>query len=150
MELSDNLVSVDFPGDIEYIPDVRRFLSNLINLKPYSRRFAFRMEIIIDELCTNAIKFGNLRVGEFVSVRCKIGEESVTLDVCNPSADPKEILNLRKAIATGGAGMADTPEGIIVGRGIQIVKILCNSIQVLEENGTVVLIVKKKEENEEL
>ncbi len=75
MDQTEQVVTVDFPGDIDYIPDIRRFFSNLISIRSFSRRFAFRIEVIIDELCNNAIKFGKLHVGEFVNVRlCNKGK----------------------------------------------------------------------------
>jgi len=149
MENSEHLVTVDFPGDIEYIPDIRRFLSNIISLRSFSRRFAFRMEIIVDELCNNAIKFGNLRVGEFVTITCRVRDEEVVVDVSNPGSDEKEVRNLKKAVAAG-AGEAEAPADFVIGRGIQIIKILSSSVQVLDNGGTMVRVTKKKIENEDL
>jgi anti-sigma regulatory factor (Ser/Thr protein kinase) len=149
MEMTEQLVTIDFPGDIEYIPDIRRFLANLISLRSFSRRFSFRMEIIVDELCNNAIKFGNLRVGEFVTITCRVRDNEVVMEVCNPGSDEKEVRNLKKAVAAVSAE-SDASADFVMGRGVQIIKILSNSVQVLENNGTVVRVVKKKIENEDL
>ncbi|MFH0919311.1 MAG: ATP-binding protein [Fibrobacterota bacterium] len=143
--LGEHLVAIDFPGDIEYIPDVRRFISNIIGLREFSRRFTFRTEIIIDELCNNAIKFGRLKVGEFISLSCKISDAAVTLEVFNPGADEKELGRLRRAIAEE----ADSPDAP-AGRGIRIIKILCSSIEIEERGGTLVRILKQKSLSDDL
>lgn len=148
MEPNEHLITVDFPGDIEYIPDIRRFFSNLISLKAFSRRFSFRVEIIIDELCNNAIKFGKLRVGEFVTVCCRVTDDEVVLDVTNPGSDEKDIRTLKRAFAAGADDEVPAEAG--VGRGIPIIKILSDSQHVLENNGTTVRVYKKKRENEDV
>jgi len=149
MEPNEFTVAVDFPGDIDYIPDVRRFLSNLISLRSFSRRYSFRMEIIIDELCSNAVKFGRLKVGEFIRLSCRIQDECVTLDVTNPGSDEKDVKNLKKAMLTSDSNDG-TLDDDIAGRGIQIIKILSTSVMVLEHEGTTVRVIKKKNDNEDL
>ncbi len=132
-------VSLDFPGDMEYVADVRRLLSNIISLRGYSRRFTFRMEIIIDELCSNAVKFGRLRIGEQISVSANIDDTSVEFVVSHPGTDPDGIIRLRQAIeaAKGGGG------SVVDGRGIQIVGILCDALSV-ETKGETVVVARKQ------
>jgi anti-sigma regulatory factor (Ser/Thr protein kinase) len=149
MERTEHTVTLNFPGDIEYVPDIRRFLATIISLRSFSRRFAFRMEIIIDELSTNAIKFGKLRVGEFVTIICRIRDNEVVLDVCSPGSEACDIQKLKKTIATDRS-QPEIPFDFSEGRGVPILKILCNSIQVLEQEGYTVRVIKKKNENEEL
>ena len=149
IDTPDLTLSVEFPGDLDYVPDVRRFLSNVISLRAFSRRFAFRMEIIIDELCNNAVKFGRLKVGEFVRIGCRIEPDGVTLDVFNPGADAKEIARLRKAVLAS-AQDSECEDDPLPGRGIQIIKILATSIQVPESEGTLVRVIKKKNDAEDL
>ena len=96
LPLGDHFVAIDFPGDIEYIPDIRRFISNIIALRDFSRRFTFRTEIIIDELCNNAIKFGRLKLGEFITLSCTLRDSGVVIEVFNPGADDQELANLHQ------------------------------------------------------
>lgn len=143
-------ISVDFPGDLEYVPDVRRFISNLIALRGFSRRFTFRMEIVIDELCSNAVKFGGLRVGDFITLTANLGEKEVAFDVSQPSASDEVVAQLRRSIALA-SGESDELAGLLPnGRGMQIVKILCDSIEVKSDNGTVVSIRKRWTPNDDL
>ncbi len=79
---------------------------------------------------------------------CVIRENEVMVEVCNPGSDPKDLSNLKRALAITGIE-DEVPKDVFVGRGIQIIKILSSSIQVLEKNVTVVRVIKKKIENEE-
>jgi anti-sigma regulatory factor (Ser/Thr protein kinase) len=144
----EHRVGIDFPGDIEYIPDVRRFISNIIALRDFSRRFTFRTEIIIDELCNNAVKFGRLKVGEFISLSCRINDGEVVIEVFNPGADDKETGNLRRIIAESPDAQAapDAPAG----RGVRIIKILCTRIEVEDRNGTRVRVIKQKSVSDDM
>ncbi|OGS36922.1 MAG: hypothetical protein A2293_11925 [Elusimicrobia bacterium RIFOXYB2_FULL_49_7] len=145
--VSTQTFSVDFPGDIEYIPPVRKFISRLINANAFSRRFTFRTEIIIDEVCNNAVKFGVFKGEDAVILTCRIEEGGVTIDVANPEGDPASVERLRRFLND------DLPDGDDTQpfRGMQIVKILCNSIEVKSLAGrTCVSIVKRKNHNEDL
>jgi anti-sigma regulatory factor (Ser/Thr protein kinase) len=143
-------VTIDFPGDLEYIPDVRRLLSNLISIKGFSRRFTFRMEIIIDELCSNAVKFGRLKVGEFVTVKANVKNEDVTLHVSHPGVDSESVAKLNNAISDVVTEDIGNRSIMSDGRGIQIVKILCDKLVVDTSQGTTVVAYKRWTPNDEL
>ncbi|MBL8027659.1 MAG: ATP-binding protein [Fibrobacteres bacterium] len=140
-------ITIDFPGDLEYVPDVRRLISNLISLRGFSRRFTFRMEIVIDELCSNAVKFGKLKIGEYVTVKADIEEADVRLHVSHPTFDADSVVKLKAAISDAGDdSSAASPDG----RGIQIVKILCDKLVVDVSKGTTVVAHKHWTPNDEL
>jgi anti-sigma regulatory factor (Ser/Thr protein kinase) len=143
-------VTIDFPGDLEYIPDVRRLLSNLISIKGFSRRFTFRMEIIIDELCSNAVKFGKLKIGEFVTVKADVKDSDVVLHVSHPSVDAESVAKLNRAISDNGSEDGGEKSSGPDGRGIQIVKILCDKLVVDISRGTTVVAHKRWTPNDEL
>lgn len=147
-ELQNQVYSIDFPGDIEYIPPVRKFVSRLINGRDFSRRFAFRTEIIIDEVCNNAVKFGKFRSNEFVNLTCRIKEDGVVIDIVNPGSDPRDVAKLKATL--GDAPEAGSADELSAERGLKIVKILCNSIEVVEEDNLCVRITKRKNESEDL
>jgi anti-sigma regulatory factor (Ser/Thr protein kinase) len=141
-------ITVDFPGDLEYIPDVRRLVSNLISLKGFSRRFTFRMEIVIDELCSNAVKFGRMKVGEFVTIKADVQDVDVTLHVSHPGVDTDNISRLMHAISDGGETGGNS--AFKDGRGVQIVKILCDRLTVDTSRGTTVVAHKRWTPNDDL
>jgi anti-sigma regulatory factor (Ser/Thr protein kinase) len=143
-------VTIDFPGDLEYIPDVRRLLSNLISIKGFSRRFTFRIEIIIDELCSNAVKFGRLKIGEFVTVKADVEDSHVVLHVSHPSVDTESVAKLNRAISDSGSEVDGEKPFNAEGRGIQIVKILCDKLLVDISKGTTVVAHKRWTLNDEL
>ncbi|OGJ86490.1 MAG: hypothetical protein A2487_14880 [Candidatus Raymondbacteria bacterium RifOxyC12_full_50_8] len=142
-----NPVMVDFPGDIDYIPLVRKFFANLINAHDFSRRFAFRTEIIIDELCNNTIKFGKPRIGESIKLSCDIQNDQIVLDIFSPRSMGVDIIKLKKAVEEkSGQKVAYESE---LERGIHIIKILCDDIQVFDKDDICIRVIKKREQGEE-
>lgn len=146
-DLKTLVYSIDFPGDIEYIPPVRKFLSHLINARDFSRRFAFRTEIIIDEVCNNAVKFGKFRGNEFINLTCRIEVDRVVMDVTNPGSDARDVQRLKQCLREEDDASADP---MSVERGMKIVKILCNTIEVIEGDNLCVRILKQKNQKEDL
>ena len=69
-EKRDCSVRVKFPGDLEYIPAVRKFVSEILQVCRFDQKFAFRSEIIIDEICNNAVTYGCTSQNASVTVVC--------------------------------------------------------------------------------
>jgi hypothetical protein len=43
-----HLLAVSFPGELEYIPLVRKMISEVLRVLKFSEKFTFRSEFIID------------------------------------------------------------------------------------------------------
>ena len=135
-------VFLDFPGDIDFIPEVRKFISNVIHVNKFSKRFSFRTEIIIDELCSNAVKFGHLEAGENIRLSCRVTQQAVVLNVINKRAQEKHLKRLSEAISKKTE--AQPFHEMESGRGIKIVKILADKVELVQEDGTCVRVTRKR------
>jgi anti-sigma regulatory factor (Ser/Thr protein kinase) len=115
-------------------------------MKAYSKRDAFRIEAIIDELCNNAIEHGNADLSTPIEVVCKIYRYQLELSIINQSSgstqEQSELDEFKKRI------QGEVPFNLNErrGRGIELVKMLCNEFKVATRDGqTIVKIIKKKE-----
>ncbi|MBD3421104.1 MAG: hypothetical protein GF398_13390 [Chitinivibrionales bacterium] len=51
-------IRLKFPGDIDYIPPIRKFIAETLQTVGFDSKFSYRSEIVIDEVCNNAVLFG--------------------------------------------------------------------------------------------
>jgi anti-anti-sigma factor len=138
--------SVSIPPILGYVPELRNLFSDIISRKGYSKRDAFRVEAIIDELCNNAIEYGSSGTGSAIQVQCKVFQYQMELLIMNQRVDEgqkaMDIDEIRKRIR------GDVPFNLNEkrGRGIELVKMLCDEFDVnLKDDMTIIRILKKKE-----
>jgi anti-sigma regulatory factor (Ser/Thr protein kinase) len=122
---------------------VRRFISGIAKQKGYTARDAFRIETIVDEIANNAIEHGDASQPE-ISVELRIDRRKFELLVRNKTLMDKAnqlkyVLEANKETAQSG----DTR-----GRGLALVKLISNSINVsIDKSGTEVKITKMREDS---
>jgi len=137
-------ITVTIPPALNFVPEMRSLFSGVALQKGYSKRDAFRIETIIDELCNNAVEHGARTPPQPVQVVCRIFRFHLEFSIINRNA------------ATGGDGVAEIQKRISGGapfdlnerrgRGIELVKMLCAEFSVSSENDkTIVKVIKKKE-----
>lgn len=131
----DNTVKLSFPTNMEYIPSVRKLFADCITAAGFNRRFSFRSEIVIDELCNNAIRHGSQDVDEYVTVYVEfITNDSLKITVENFNAELFSFKDLQTIINE------DAQDS---GRGIKIVKILGDSIKLNKKDCTSISVTRK-------
>lgn len=134
-----------FPSELRFVPAVRQLASRLASQKGYSRRDAFRIETIVDEICNNAVEHGKPRPDQNISLNMAIDRRKVEISVINRS-DPAKIVQLRKMLEKPhdiNTSSADERRG----RGLALVKLLSNDLSIdVSESGTRVHATKLKEE----
>ncbi len=132
---SENTIRLTFPANMEYIPSVRKFFADCITATGFSRRFTFRSEIVIDELCNNAIRHGSQAVNEAITVYIElVDEKTITITVENSVAEEFSNKDLKEIIQSSNGKC---------GRGIKIIKILCDSIVVNSKENTSISVTRK-------
>jgi anti-sigma regulatory factor (Ser/Thr protein kinase)/anti-anti-sigma regulatory factor len=135
-------IRVEMPPTLSAVPAVRRFASGIARQKGYSSRDAFRIETIVDEIANNAIEHGEAGQGGIV-IQFKIDRHRIELEVQNKTRLDKaehlrKLLN-EAAEEKGGFGQR--------GRGIALVKLISQSIDVsIDSAGTKVSVTKMRED----
>jgi len=133
---------LSFPGDIEYIPAIRKFVSEVLLVLQFSPKFAYRSEIIVDEICNNAVNYGCKTEDARIDLICNVYEDGIDFTVKDPGGDHQHIERLKNAISVQSDEKSNT------GLGLEIVRMLSESLNVVidEQNLTSVRIVRKRED----
>jgi len=141
------VITVKLPSDLEIIPSIRKFVSEVLQVSGFSAKFAFRAEIIVDAICNNAICYGSGGdTDSEVEVDCEIHSDRMEVVVKDRGGSASHIKRLQDAVRGDRSELPLTSESF--GMGLEIVKLLSESIEfnVDENNLTSVHVVRKREE----
>ncbi|MDR0330584.1 MAG: ATP-binding protein [Chitinispirillales bacterium] len=141
-------ISVRLPSDLEIIPSIRKFVSEVLQVSGFSAKFAFRSEIIVDAICNNAITYGSEGGAESeVEASCVIYEDRMEIVVKDSGGTLTNIERLKDAVRRSRLGLPLSDYGPS-GMGLEIVKLLSETIElnVDENNVTSIHVVRKREE----
>lgn len=132
-------MSVAFPGELEYIPLVRKMVSEVLKVLKFSEKFTFRSEFIIDELCNNAVIYGSGTDRSTVEIQSNIFGDRVEFTVKDRGGSREDIKRLRQAIAEEPLGK---------GGGLDLVRMLAEKVEctIDERNVTQIHVVRKRED----
>lgn len=140
-------VSISLPSLMFYVPLFREFVADILMRSGFTERFAYRTEIIVDELCTNAIRYGSKDSTSRIEVKLSWSEEHIDLSVIDEGGSEENISSLRKIINAPKTENVDTvPKSHL---GLEIVKMLSENIEVSvdDENVTSVHIIRNREDS---
>jgi len=138
-------VSIVIPGDLEYIPPVRKFISEMLQVANFNQKFAYRSEIIVDEICNNAVNYGCLSQSASVELICEVFDDRIEFFVKDQGGKKEHIKRLQLAIHSDCQDLLFADRG--KGLGLEIVRMLSEKVdlKIDEENLTSVHIVRKRE-----
>jgi anti-anti-sigma factor len=138
-------IQLSFPANLGIVPPVRAFVRKVIQHKGYSDRDSFRIETIVDEICNNAVQYGESDNKENIVLKLKVSWDKVEIDTENVS-DPAKTDSLRKHMSNLRKKMsAESTDKR--GRGLALVKMLASELTAdVTEKGTTVHVTKFKEE----
>jgi anti-sigma regulatory factor (Ser/Thr protein kinase) len=140
---------IKFPGDLEYIPAVRKFVSEMLLVSQFSPKFAFRSEIIVDEICNNAVTYGCSSLDASVEVVCMVHDDRIEFQVKDGGGAAEDVKRLRDAVAAEKAA-AEVMDGkrSAAGLGLEIVRLLSEEVnlEVDDNNLTSIRVVRKRED----
>ena len=91
-------VKISFPGNLEYVSPIRKFISEVLIVNNYSQKFAYRSEVIIDEVCSNAINYGCKSSDAHVELACMIFSDRIELHIKDQGGNTKDVERLRYAV----------------------------------------------------
>jgi anti-sigma regulatory factor (Ser/Thr protein kinase) len=137
-------LAIRFPGDLDYIPSIRKFVSEALQVSNFNTKFAYRSEIIVDEISNNAVNYGCKNENAFVDLECFIYEDKIEFTIKDQGGDKNDLDKLKTAIKSE----LQKDEVEKKGLGREIVKMLSESmdIKIDDQNLTSIHIVRKREE----
>jgi anti-sigma regulatory factor (Ser/Thr protein kinase) len=143
-------VRVRFPGDLDYIPSIRKFVSELLIATQFSPKCAFRSEIIIDEICNNAVSYGCRSADSAVDLTCLFYSDHIEFEVKDTGGNAKDLGRLKEAMKMqeGIAGEVLDGKRSAKGLGLEIVRMLSEEVnlEVDDNNLTSIRVVRKRED----
>jgi serine/threonine-protein kinase RsbW len=142
-------IKVRLPSDLEVIPSMRKFVSEVLQVSGFSAKFAFRSEIIVDAICNNAITHGSGNdASSEIEVACEMYDDRMEVVVKDRGGSAADIGRLREAVRRNSLGLPLNYEAGASGMGLEIVKLLSETIElnVDENNLTSIHVVRKRED----
>lgn len=140
-------VVISFPGDLEYIPSVRKFVSELLVVSHFSNKFAYRSEIIVDEICNNAVNYGCRNEDAHIELECEIFEDRIEFTIKDQGGSRENLQRLKSALKNENAAVDETSDK---GLGLEIVRMLTEKMDLVidDNNLTSMHVVRKREDLE--
>jgi anti-sigma regulatory factor (Ser/Thr protein kinase) len=143
-------VNMKIPADLEFVPSVRGCVTDFVELCGMSKKTIFQVEMIIDELCNNAIEHGTQDEYKTIEILCSVGEKNIEINVYNgysfKAVKEKTGYEIEKSMEK----WADSPnktEDDFRGRVLALVKRLSDDFEINSSfDGTWVHVIKKKGE----
>ena len=138
-------MAVSFPGELDYIPLVRKLISDILQVLQFSKKFTFRSEFIVDELCNNAVTYGASDTRSAVEIICEAFEDRVEFTVKDQGGSKENIRRLRQAVTTDPKIKFKKRAP---GAGLEMVQMLAEDVTctIDEHNVTQIHVVRKRED----
>jgi anti-sigma regulatory factor (Ser/Thr protein kinase) len=140
---------VKFPSDLDYVAPVRKFVAETLTVNKFTPKFAYRSEVIVDEICHNAIIHGSRTVDATVEIECKIFPDRLEFQVNDQGGRKDDVERLKNVMKKADAHRADyLQDKDARGLGLEIVRLLSEEIklEVGADNMTTVRVVRKRED----
>ncbi len=140
---------VRFPGSLEYIPAVRKYVSETLLANNCDPKFTYRSEIIVDEVCNNAVSFGCVSMDALVELICMVHRDRVEFVVKDEGGTNEHVKRLTDAVKRRARPPVHRESGKRESLGLEIVRMLSDgvSFEVDPNNLTTVRVVKQREED---
>ena len=139
----EHLYLAKVPSDLEYIPPLRQLFSDIAKSEGFHKKFCFRTEVVVDELCNNAILHGCQAPDSQITVEAQFTNSKMELSVQDAGGPQENLERLQRALQH--IVLEDKRKERRT-RGLEIVQMLCNDLSLHLENSTKVKVTKKKEE----
>ena len=146
-------IKVNIPGNLGYVSAVRNLVSDLLQVNDYSRKFAYRSEVIVDELCSNAIQYGCKKDNSSIELSCLISDEKFEIQVMDEGGESVNLNKLKSAVDSDlseiNMEVSRIKEFARGGFGLEIVRMLSEEVELKigEDNMTTLRVVRKKSQN---
>lgn len=142
-----NWLKMEMSPNFSFVPGIRSCISRTAYNFGFDDREAYHIEIVIDEICNNAIEYGSKRKNGKIKLECKFSKnmmEFIIKDFGGKEFNVEETLQkgfdlLKEEVVKSDALIPRR------GRGLIIVKKLVDKLDIKTgKNGTQIRIIKKK------
>jgi anti-sigma regulatory factor (Ser/Thr protein kinase) len=144
------VVKMRFPSDLDYVPAVRKFVAETLQINHFSPKFAYRTEVIVDEICHNAIVHGSRTMDATVSIECTIFPDRFEFQANDQGGKKDDLERLRNAVKKADARPAESfiDREESRGLGLEIVRLLSEDVklEISDDNMTMVRVIRKRED----
>lgn len=144
------VVKMRFPSDLDYIPAVRKFVAETLQVNHFSPKFAYRSEVIVDEICHNAIVHGSRTMDATVAIECTIFPDRFEFQANDQGGKKDDLERLKDALKRVDAKPAESfmEKEDKRGLGLEIVRLLSEDLklEIGDDNMTTVRVVRKRED----
>jgi anti-sigma regulatory factor (Ser/Thr protein kinase) len=151
VDTKSRIFSLKFPGDLEYIPSVRKFVSEVLLASNFDAKFAYRSEIIVDEICNNAVSYGCIRPEAVIDLVCSIFADRIEFMIRDEGGKKDDIQQLEVAVKSDPRSIPIDQidqSGKKTSLGLEIVRMLSKDVtfEVDQNNLTSIKVVKVRED----
>jgi anti-sigma regulatory factor (Ser/Thr protein kinase) len=144
------IIKMRFPSDLDYISPVRKFVAETLQVNHFSPKFAYRSEVIVDEICHNAITHGSRTMDATVEIDCRIFPDRFEFQANDQGGKKEDLERLKNAVKKANAKAAEAYMEKEDGRGLglEIVRLLSEDVklEISQDNMTTVRVVRKRED----
>jgi anti-sigma regulatory factor (Ser/Thr protein kinase) len=143
-----DVIRMKMPSDIELVPSVRACISEFFSLCKIERKEGFQVEMIIDELCNNAIEHGTQDENKTIEVLCSVNDEQIEINVYNGYSLRATQEKIAHDIEKEMKKWALTPseqDDVFRGRGLGLVRNFSDNYEINSStDGTWVHVIKRR------
>ena len=136
-------ISVSLPAQMLYVPMFRRFIADVLNRVGFSDEFAYKTEIVIDELCTNAILYGSSTSTSRITVELDVTDDSIELSVKDEGVDRDSIDRLKRIVNSSADVEIESGQSNM---GLNIVKSLADEVEIIvgDDGFTAIRVIRRR------
>lgn len=142
---------VKIPSDVDYIPPIRKLVADVLQIKSFDSKFSFRSEVIVDEICHNAVMYGSQSLDATVDLICAIYADRVEFQINDQGGSKEHMHRLKSAMDQPDEEFERDVEHYRSkkGLGLEIVRMLSAEVdlKIGEDNVTSIRVVRKREED---
>jgi anti-sigma regulatory factor (Ser/Thr protein kinase) len=144
------IFKVKIPSDVDYIPPIRKFIAEILQIKSFNSKFSFRSEVIVDEICYNAVMYGSQSMDATVDLVCTVYSDRVEFQINDQGGNAENVRRLKSAMAKRDVDFEKEVEYFKSnkGLGLEIVRMLSAEVELKigKDNVTSIRVVRKREE----
>ncbi|MGB7569974.1 MAG: ATP-binding protein [Chitinivibrionales bacterium] len=142
---------VKIPSDVDYIPPIRKFFAEILQIKSFDSKFSFRSEVIVDEICHNAVTYGSQSLDATVDLVCAVYPDRVEFQINDQGGSKENVQRLKSAMEQRDEEFEKQVEYFKSnkGLGLEIVRMLSAEfdLKIGKDNVTSIRVVRKREED---
>jgi anti-sigma regulatory factor (Ser/Thr protein kinase) len=144
------IFKVKIPADADYIPPIRKFVAEILQIKNFDPKFTFRSEVIVDEICHNAVTYGSQSADATVDLVCSIYSDKAEFQINDQGGSAEHVERLKTAMDKRDEALEKEVEFFKSnkGLGLEIVRMLSAEVdlKIGDDNVTSIRVVRKREE----